>query len=396
MHSNRPIVAFLTTAALLSSTAFTAQPAAAAPIDGWTVTGTVVAGAGSKVVVEPSIWPLSSQDKGKGNRVAMLDLQPVVTDTGSYQITIPRSAVPRARYVARDGSISVRLVISDGVSAEIQEMTADPTTVVTASRAQKVDFKSPNLAPQVKPDDPAPRVILKASKLLPGLTRQKLAAAPTNPRASVTAASATDATPDVVPMGGCYTFEGAEHGPYKEVFARVYGTANVKGSVDQLDSSSHTIGVAVKAAGGSWGASGTARVEVTASAGYMTDYNIVDSSVANNVKQKYYTTECNTSGEWEVVSTISKPIRITSGPYFAQVAHTNYSNCTAAYSGVTYKRTSNKNGTISGGMDLPFINTTAQAGWTTATTIAYKFTKAGSICGSNDEWMQAASISTKA
>lgn len=64
--------------------------------------------------------------------------------------------------------------------------------------------------------------------------------------------------------------------------------------------------------------------------------------------------------------------------------------------GRTYKRSSSKNGAITGGMDLPFINTSAQAGWTSDTTIAYKFSKAGTICGSNDTWMYAAAISTKA
>lgn len=397
MRPAHPIVAFITTVALLSSSALTAPPAAAEPTDGWTLTGTVVAGTGSKVVIQPSVWPLASLDRGAGNRVAMLNLDPVVTDTGSYQISIARAAIPADRYVARDGSIAVRLVISDGTSAEIQEVAVDPATVVAASRAEQVDFKNPQVVPQVKPDDPAPRVILKAAKLMPGLTSAKLAAAPAKSRVFVSSAAADAKTAAILPMAGCYTTEGPEHGPYKETFARVYGSANVKGSVDQSMGSSHTIGAAVKGPSG-WGASGSYRVEVSSSAGYMTDFNIVDASVANNVKQKYYYTDCNTSssGQWERVATVSKPVRITSGPYFSRLAHTNYSHCNVAYAGVKYERAENQNGTISGGMDLPFVNTNAQAGWTKSTSIAYKFTKKGSICGSNDEWMLADAISTKA
>lgn len=204
------------------------------------------------------------------------------------------------------------------------------------------------------------------------------------------------ASPAALPAGGCYTVEGGEHGPYRETFAKVYGTEYVKGSVDQYYESSHTIGVAVKGAIGGWGASGTARVDVSSSAGYKTSFNIVDAAVANNVLEKYYYTKCNTSGEWEPVATVSKPIRITSGPYFTRVAHTNYKKCDTAYSGIIYSRKSGTNGTIAGGMDLPFVNTSAQSGWDSKTTLEYKFTKGGSICGSDDTWMYASALSAKA
>lgn len=113
---------------------------------GWTLEGNVVPKvAGTKIIIQPSIWPNHSSEHGKGTAVDMLSFPPVYSSTGHYQIHVAPSAAG-SRYVNRDGSLSVRLIISDGESAEIQETTVDRESLAARTEIGEVNFKLPQTA----------------------------------------------------------------------------------------------------------------------------------------------------------------------------------------------------------------------------------------------------------
>jgi hypothetical protein len=362
------------------------------------IRGDLVASNGKAVVIA-SIWPNHAVASTPGTVAQMQQLDTVVTASSRYRIRIPAASVA-ADHLSPDGSIDFRLVISDGNSAQIQEITARPGL---PANVESVNLGTrPLSTAERNPAEAAQPVTFDAAHLVPGLTRSAVEAAPPNAdvtrfarpaRTQVSVDGELAGALPAVPTLGCYVVSGAQHGPYNETFTRVYGTASVKGSVDQQAGSSHTISVAVKGLG-AWGASGTKTVSTTA--GWYTDFVIVDAAVYNKVYQQYFYTKCNTSGSWETVATQSKPTTFHSGPYFYHTPHANYTNCTTGYQGTTYTRSSNRQGAIVGGMDLPFIKVSAQSGWDAATLIQYRFFSPGRICGSNAMWQQAAFISATA
>jgi hypothetical protein len=344
-------------------------------------------GQGERVAVVASIWPNRLHQPAEGGRVDMRNLEPVVTKSGRYRITIPAVDVPPGT-VSEVGDIDVHLVISDGSSAEVQEVSVGLNEV---SEVDAVDLTQQQGPPQTKPEGPTPRIKFRSADLAPGLTTKMIERAVVEE----TAVRRIAASPDVV-QAGCAIYTGGLHGPYNETFTKVYGTSYVKAKIDHNSTASHTIGVAVKGANGVWGASGTS--SISASYGYETSQNVVDSNVINKVMQRYYYTKCNTIDDptLRTVSTQSKAQYVDSAPYFTYAPHVNYGNCRGTYATVHYKRASTKQGSISGGMDLPFINVSAQSGWDSNTNIDYYFTRNVKLCGSNATWLTAAYISATA
>lgn len=317
----------------------------------------------------------------------MRSLEPVVTKSGRYRITIPAVDVP-PQNVSEVGDIDVHLVISDGSAAEIQEVSVGLREV---ARVETVDLTQKQAPPQTKPDDPAPRIRFKAAALAPGLTTTVLG----RKAVEEDAVRRIEATPTLV-TAGCAIYRGGLHGPYNETFTKVYGTVYVKAKIDHNATSSHMIGVAVKGTGGAWGASGSSTI--SAGYGYETSQNVVNARVMNKVMERYYYTKCNTIDDptLRTVATQSKAQYVDSAPYFAYAPHVNYGNCRPGYATVHYKRMRYKQGVISGGMDLPFIHVNAQSGWDSSTNIDYLFTRTGKLCGSNTTWLRAAYISATA
>jgi hypothetical protein len=62
-----------------------------------------------------------------------------------------------------------------------------------------------------------------------------------------------------------------------------------------------------------------------------------------------------------------------------------------------YGRNTERNGTYTAGLDLPFINLSAQSGWTSSMSLDFWFDRAGSTCGSNGlPFAKAPRVSTRA
>lgn len=193
----------------------------------------------------------------------------------------------------------------------------------------------------------------------------------------------------------CWSETGARHGPYPERFATFYGKSYAKGRVVHNDGTSHSVGVGVKAPGGSWGQARTDSVRATG-VGYDSAYTIADAHVFNKIYQRYYYAKCRSRATGEVeTTTTTKPAGFASGPHYSYAGHVDYSTCSPTYANHTYSRTSYTNGTYSAGLDLPFVNLSAQSGWTTSTAMHWKFTKAGKLCGNGSQWGQASRVSAK-
>lgn len=195
--------------------------------------------------------------------------------------------------------------------------------------------------------------------------------------------------------GGCTTTYSSEHGPYYESFADFHGTAYAKGRIRHEYATTHTVGVAVKASGSStWGSSGTATT--SGSFSYDSGYYVVNVNVKNRIMEKYHYYTCYVDGKY-YTTTYSKPSRVYDGPYYSQIAHVNYGTCSTAYANHQYSRISYKNETFTTGLDLPFGNFSAQAGWSSTQEMWWTFTRQGTLCGSNSQsWTTAPQVSANA
>jgi hypothetical protein len=180
-----------------------------------------------------------------------------------------------------------------------------------------------------------------------------------------------------------------------EKFAEIWADSHVKGRVVHDESTSHTLGIGVKYDGSSsWAAGG--KKTVSSSFGYDSNYSIANAAVKNKVWHRYHYASClGDDGEWYRTK-YTKPAGFHSGPYYAYSPHQNHKTCEATYAGHEYRRTSGKNGTYTGGVDLPFINLSAQSGWTSTTEVHWRFERGGKLCGSDGgSWTQARRIDAR-
>lgn len=337
------------------------------------LTGTVHAdgraASGSQIVVRA--WPSNEQltEMPDGQSFDLVDVAVTTADTrGQYTVDVDPAQLPDG-YVGEDGAVNLEVIAVHGQMASAQSVTA----LAPGSRAATV-------AAQAAGDSTAPAGWTTAAAFGVATTAARSDAG------DVTAASG----------GGCTTTTGGRHGPYLETFARMYGTANVKGRVIQASSASHTLGVGVKASGSStWSASGTQTRST--GWGYDTGRTIVDAAVKNKVYHRYYDYVCMVDGKYYTTRYTRPDSFYAAGPYYSQVAHTNYTTCDPGYKDHVYTRQTNQNGAFGAGVDLPFINLSAQAGWTSTVTMEYKFFRAGKICGSGGQaWGAAPRVSTTA
>lgn len=359
-----------------------------------------------RATVFVSAWPnqASINTLTESSRIDMIELGKVLGDRyGTYTFEVLPSRIP-ADYRDDQGGVNLRLLITDGDQLTVREVTVgrldDKTggkdaqldsVDLSTSRASNLSRLATNAASSG--DAVAQQIVLPASAMLnEGQVASALDAKSTT-QAVVPLGLRPVVTP-VVPYMGCYAFTGARHGPYLETYGTVYAGPGVKGKVEHYAGASHTIGIAAKASGG-WYASGSQTL--SSQAGYTTSFNVADAYVKNYVYQRYYYTKCDTTGSWVTVLTQSKPDLISSGPQFSYAGHVNYAYCTTTYKGVTYSTSTTKEGTVAGGMDLPFINVSAQSGWNSSVKFSFYFSRAGKICGNrNTGWLNSSLISTYA
>lgn len=334
--------------------------------------GSAVGGARFQVRVWPKQAILENLPDG-----AVVDVRTVQTGNadglGRYSVMLPAD-LP-AQYLSTVG-VNVEIIMSDGNQAATQQVTVRPDAMVATTLDFELGLATTGLG---------------RAQAARGLSLGDQPATPGVGSATALGMGRTSAAAG----GGCATSTGARHGPYMEKYADIWATAYVKGRVVHELGTSHTVGIGVKNAGSStWSAGGTSGV--SSSVGYDSTYTIADAAVYNKVWERYYYYTCVTS-TGTYTTTYTRPDGFHSGPYYAHIAHVNYANCAATYAGHEYSRTTGANGTYAGGLDLPFIDLSAQSGWTSATEIHWKFSRAGQLCGSSGlPWSSAPRISANA
>jgi hypothetical protein len=409
----RPVLSALTTAVLTASALVVAAPALAAT-DTATVASGVVARDGTPVAgatVTVRIWPSEQvlHNLPDGTAFDLLPMPGATTDSkGHYSARVP-FALP-ADYLAPDGSVNVELVASDGDRASTQSVTVHPesdrvaastvrriagTSDVPQRWAQGMRGSSTGAARLNFDLGTAKASQQRAAALAKSKNPGDVAAVPSTGSAVALGVGRAKPLARRLSGGGCVTATGSRHGPYMEKFAEMYGTPYVKGRIYHHVGATHTVGIGVLYSGaGSWAAGGT---QSTSSGwGYDTKFNIVDAAVSNRVYERYFLYTCVTSAG-KYTTTFSRPDGIADGPYFVHISHVNFGTCSPGYVGGDFHRNQYRNGEYRTGLDLPFINLSAQAGWNTAVESFWEFYRPGYICGSNGiEWGYAPRVSTRA
>lgn len=370
--------------------------------------------------VRVRVWPDETwlQTLPEGTQFDLLELRPVATDRrGRFAVTLPFD-LP-SRFVGPKGDVDVEVVASDGVTATTHNFTAAQVAAVSAVASGG----SRRWAPLVEAEQARAGVDVAVAPPVLSLELGAATAKSKRSRAAHVAAAAglgdgdVEATPGVGPAaafdmgsgsdtteshftamsgGGCSTSSGSRHGPYLEHYASFYGTAYAKGKVIHEYRTTNTVGVGVKYSGSStWSANGTQGT--SGSFSYNSGYRVVNAAVKNKVWERYYYYSCIASDGKIYTTTYTRPNGIYDGPHYAQVAYVSYSTCSRTYSGHEYSRKSGTNTTISGGLDLPFINLSAQSGWTETTEMWWYFSRSGKLCGSNSQtWTSAPRVSAYA
>lgn len=111
--------------------------------------------------------------------------------------------------------------------------------------------------------------------------------------------------------------------------------------------------------------------------------------------ERYTNYTCYADGKY-YTTVYSYPSYEYDGPYYTQVAHTNYTTCSTGYAGHSYSRKTYANATISGGVDMPFVDVSAQADWSSSMKCGWQFSssRGGKLCGSNPKpWTQTPYVS---
>ncbi len=361
------------------------------------------------------VWPNEATLEGLPDDTNFdLHEAPAVTTNadGQYNIQLDPTTLP-AEYKDPDNSVDFEVIVSDQVVSSTQGATGifyppaaecppeDPCTLSTTTsstaswgtgdgEAVPSELNFDLAADTASGADAATVTTTSATADIdsaagPGVTSAKHFG---------TGAARGSSTTTTASGGGCTMGTGERHGPYLERFMTMYGTSYVKGRVIQHDGGDHTLGIAVKYPGSStWSAGGTSTRG--ASWGYNTPYDVADAHVHNKIYHRYYIATCITSSGIYTTK-YSKPSTWHSGPYYSYAPHVDYAYCSPGYKGHEYYRTSYKNGTYSGGVDLPFINLSAQSGWNSEIQGWWKFYRNGKLCGSNEGWATARRVSARA
>lgn len=199
------------------------------------------------------------------------------------------------------------------------------------------------------------------------------------------AASGSSSASRAAAVLACGPVDGGVAGNYWVQVGRVGSSASsgFSATFSYSSSQSSTLGVGVKASGGSWKASGS--VSVNRSSSTSTTWPALTGSGGRAYKTQFQykiiKTVCTGTGE---TSRSLRPVAHVGGASTSG-ASVSASYCTSYVAGSTFTRSSTSAQTISGGADVSSyigFDLNAQTGYSTTSKVTVKFTATKSLCGS--------------
>jgi hypothetical protein len=221
-------------------------------------------------------------------------------------------------------------------------------------------------------DDPTP-VTSQLSDLLGSLLSQVATSS------STASSSATGSSSDValqsVPY--CSLVTGAIDYNHTEHFVTTYTQSGIPERVTEGKSTTHTMGVEVRPAGGSWSANGTASITKTSTASVSVSYSGPHTTY-NRVNYRSYSNSCTG--------------RQTKSPYSfydmltddgSAVSMVSYIYCGHHPAGAVWSTGTAKSATFGAGVSVSGVSLSAQSGYSSSVDLTYTFNVKGEVCGNN-------------
>lgn len=309
----------------------------------------------AQVVV--GIWPnaATALRVAKGAVVPMRFLAPVTSDAaGRFSVSIDVAALP-ADYREADGQIDVNVTAVGN-----RRVTAWATSLV-----RSIDgWRSTSGLPASNVD------------------RLRLDLGPQQASATGAIASAKGDLLNASPALSCAPVDNGRVGPMKARWADIWAATDAKGGFNYTASTSHTLGVTEAFNGGGFSASGSSTK--TAGGGFSTGYTVADAAVYGMWWYESYTYYCGS-----YTYTQLKPRNLDYGPVYSYSPHQRQAHCYTYYAGATFFRDRGSNYDYSTGVSVQGIGAESRAGWTSATTLSFRFSHDGQMCGSssNGLWL---------
>jgi hypothetical protein len=192
------------------------------------------------------------------------------------------------------------------------------------------------------------------------------------------------------PAEECVPIASTWHYSQREQFATVYSWSGARATVDFDAGTSHTLGIAA-GYNGKWSSSGTKTISYGAGASAS---GLADVRVINRVNYRDYRNSCGYATQRRPVN-ISAPLPSGDFTYAGDVNYT--ASCATYLPGTTAWKSSVRNSTYSGGVQLSVLNVSAQSGWNQATKMQYNVTSKSRICGSTSAgWAASPNSSARA
>jgi hypothetical protein len=179
-------------------------------------------------------------------------------------------------------------------------------------------------------------------------------------RSTATAGRVPRTRPDLL-KDTCHNSAGRWHYGLQEQFLTAYGWSGAKAKVTETVETTHTLGIGVLGSGSAH-QNGTRTVSATASAESAT--NLMDQAVFNKVNYRDYFNSCYPT-TWRRPVSVSDLLSKT-----PIVLEKRFATCAYKISG-TYTKSSNRNATYSGGVDIGPVNVSAQSGYSSSTSISW-------------------------
>ncbi|WP_020017914.1 hypothetical protein [Promicromonospora sukumoe] len=357
------------------------------------VSGTVTR-AGSPAVADilAVAWPEGAvldkiPDEGAVRMVTLAAAKSATS--GDYSISVDLDKVP-VDYIDDSGQVDVDLLIADDTAEATWSfsLVREPAgwTTATSESGEGLDVSVDLESGQVKDSsiDVDSMVDSDFDPVDTGAAQEQTTTAVETRSAVFDQRLAAYKSAEFAPLEPiCDTVRSATTHTARERWALSQGTTNVAVTAKQSRDLSHTLGVAIKGSSG-WKMSGTLAKKTTVS-GEDGPYRAVYYHT-NTVRYRDYKNSC--TGK----ITRSRPEAITdifSG--LTNVPRKNWTTCVTKSSG-TYTKETEKNATISGAVKV-HAELTAQAGWGTKASLAFKFTGPSRLCGSNGKsWVSAPQV----
>lgn len=381
-------VLLVVTAVQGASAAPDGQPSATAVTGRLLHDGKAVAGGDILVTVWPKAAVLAAQKIGSRVETRVIHRGKTAAD-GGFSVSLDVNGLPPA-YVARDGQVDLEITAADAT-----RQTDWATSVLRSERTAVADRRT-GWTTAVAVNDGSAQVLdvtldlgagRAGSSDQPGAAplvltprNQKMLSQPVS--RSFSKSSARE------PADVCVTYAAGNVKNRLEHFGRIYGWKGARGMVDFNVGSSHTLGVA-SGRGKDWNAAGTGTISTDAGAQVK---GLIDKETMNRVNYRDYKNLC-----WS--HTRRRPVSFSallpSGD-FKKTKDKNFKTCAAYDGNATVWKTKGRNVTYNAGVALPYVNVSAQSGWSTSTKEGFEITRKSWICGSTDDgWAKAPQMSAR-